>query len=85
MKKYAISYDLNKQNKNYDGLISEIKNFNYIEVMKSMWFVKTNFSAYEIYSKLKPQIDNNDFLFISEITSDHMGFLRSEVVNWLKS
>lgn len=83
MKNYAISYDLNKQDKNYDGLYETIKNFNYYHVMDSVWFIKTNFTAQEIYDKLKPQIDNNDFLFISEINSNYYGFLNKDVWNWL--
>jgi hypothetical protein len=84
MKYYAISYDLNKQDKNYDGLYDAIKNFNYYHVMDSVWFIKTNFTSLEVYNKLKPQIDTNDFLFVSEINSNYYGFLQKDVWNWLK-
>ena len=51
--------------------------------MDSVWFIKTNFTVAEIYNKLKPQIDNNDYLFISEITSNYYGYLNQDVWNWL--
>lgn len=84
MKYYSISYDLNKQGKNYEGLYEAIKNFDYYHVMDSVWFIKTNFTALEIYNKLKPQIDADNFLFVSEINSNYYGFLQKNVWNWLE-
>lgn len=83
MKKYCITYDLNKSDKNYEGLYEAIRNFDYFHVMDSVWFIKTNFTVTEIYNKLKPQIDSNDYLFISEITSNYYGYLNKDVWNWL--
>ena len=85
MKNYCITYDLNKSDKNYDGLYTAIKIFNNVHVMDSVWFVKTNLKANQIYDKLKPEIDNNDNLFICEITYDHSGWLSKSVWDWLKS
>lgn len=85
MKNYCITYDLNKSDKNYDGLYTAIKIFNNVHVMDSVWFVKTNLNANQIYDKLKPEIDNNDNLFICEITYDRSGWLSKSVWEWLKS
>lgn len=85
MKHYCITYDLNKSDKNYEGLYSAIKTFNNIHVMDSVWFVKTNLNANEIYDKLKSEIDNNDNLFICDITFDYSGWLSKSIWNWLKS
>lgn len=85
MKNYCITYDLNKSDKNYDGLYTAIKVFNNVHVMDSVWFVKTNLNASQIYDKLKPEIDNNDNLFICEITYDNFGWLPKSVWDWLKS
>ncbi len=85
MKKYCITYDLNKSDKNYDGLYNVIKTFNYIHVMDSVWFIKTDFNANQIYDKLKPEIDSNDNLFICDITCEHSGWLSKSVWNWLNS
>lgn len=85
MKNYCITYDLNKSDKNYDGLYTAIKIFNNVHVMDSVWFVKTNLNANQIYDKLKPEIDNNDNLFICEITYDRSGWLSKSAWEWLKS
>lgn len=85
MKNYFITYDLNKPDKDYDGLYTAIKTFNNVHVMDSVWFVKTNFNASEIYNKLKPEIDDNDNLFISDITYDRTGWLPKSVWDWLNS
>ena len=45
MSKYCISYDLNENHKDYDGLISAIKDYNYIKALYSTWFVKSNDTA----------------------------------------
>lgn len=86
MKKYLISYDLNKADKNYDGLIDAIKDYNYIKVLRSAWAIETNLSAESIYNSLKPYIDDNDYLFIVEInTNNEQGWLRKDIWNWLQN
>lgn len=85
MTKYVISYDLNKADKNYDGLISKIKTYNNIKAIKSMWFIKTNDSSESIYNKLKLEIDNNDYLFIGEINNNCYGWLSKDVWTFLNS
>lgn len=83
MKNYCITYDLNLSNKNYDGLYDAIKEFNYFHVMDSVWFIKTSFNSTEIYNKLKSQIDDNDSLFICEITYDRSGWINKKAWDWL--
>lgn len=86
MKKYLISYDLNKADKNYDGLIDAIKSYNYIKVLRSAWAIKTNSSAESIYNSLKPYIDDNDYLYIVEInTYNEQGWLRKDIWDWLQN
>lgn len=74
MSKYCISYDLNENHKDYDGLISAIKEYNYIKALYSTWFVKSNDTAQDIYNHLKPYIDNDDHLFVIKVDpSDKQG------------
>jgi hypothetical protein len=82
-KKYCISYDLNRPGQDYSDLIKAIKSYEFVEVMKSGWFVKSTNSAQQIYDHLRRYIDDNDFLFISEITSNMSGWLKKNVVEWL--
>ena len=83
MKKYIITYDLNKPGQDYESLINEIKRYNWIKVMKSTWFVKSSKSAQEIYTHLRRYIDDSDRIFISEITRNHAGWLNNAVWQWL--
>lgn len=82
--RYQISYDLNKE-KNYDKLYDGIKSYvDYHKALLSTWFVSTNVSADQIYQKLKPLIDDNDNIFISEINTNYMGYLPKDAVEWLR-
>ncbi len=83
IKKYIITYDLNKPGQDYTTLINEIKKYDFIKVMESTWFVKSIKSADEISNSLKRFIDNNDRLFVSEITSNCQGWLDKRVWEWL--
>lgn len=84
MYKYCVSYDLNKNDKDYDGLIDAIKDYPNIKALYSTWFVKSNDSATTIYNHLKPYIDNNDHLFVIEVvTSNEQGWMPKKVWDWL--
>ena len=86
MKKYCISYDLNENHKDYDGLISAIKDYNYIKALYSTWFVKSTSSATDIYNHLQPFIDNDDRLFVVEIdTPNRQGWMSKNVWDWLNN
>ena len=86
MKKYCISYDLNKSDKNYDGLISAIQQYDCIKALYSTWFVKSNSSASDIYYNLKQYIDSNDHIFVIEVnTSNEQGWMPKSVWDWLNN
>lgn len=85
IKKYIITYDLNKPGQDYESLLDGIRTYNHIKVMKSVWFVKTNRTVNEIYNHLRALIDSSDRLFISEITENHAGWLDERVITWLNS
>lgn len=85
MKKYSVSYDLNKDNKNYDGLYSAIQSYPAMRALDSTWFIKTDSSASDIYKHLSSEIDKDDSIFISEINSNRQGYLSEKIWNWLKS
>lgn len=86
MYKYCISYDLNKSDKNYDGLIEAIKEYSNIKALYSTWFVKSNKSASQIYNDLKGYIDSNDHLFVIEVeASNKQGWMPESVWKWLNN
>lgn len=81
--RYQISYDL-KKDKDYPKLYEGIKSYgDYCSALLSMWFIATDQTASQIYNKLKPLIDTDDHIFISEINANHMGYMPKEAVEWL--
>lgn len=63
---FSISYDLNKQDKDYAGLFFKIPELgDCIKPLKSMWLVASDkLTVDSIYEALLPFIDSNDFLFV---------------------
>ena len=53
--------------------------------MESVWLVafSSAVTAQNIYDKIRPHIDNNDFLLIVEVTnSNRQGWLAKDVWKW---
>lgn len=84
MKDFIIDYDLNQEGQNYPKLISAIKEFNYHELCKSSWVIKSDLTCKEIREKLKQYIDDNDKLFVAEI-SDWSSTGLKNTANWLNN
>ena len=87
-KLFLISYDLRHINKDYSKLYDAIKSEgDWQHPLESTWMVKTDNSvlANTIYEHLRPCIDENDSLFIVEITAqDSQGWLAKSFWEWLK-
>lgn len=83
MKNFIIDYDLNKDGQDYSKLISAIKDFNYHELCKSSWVIKSDLSAKEIRDILLKHIDNNDNLFVAEIS--HWASYGIKAADWLNN
>ncbi|CAG9714684.1 conserved hypothetical protein [Clostridium neonatale] len=78
---FVISYDLNKPAQKYNELyklIETISNNNCIHILESTYIIKSTKSSKEIYEFLASALDNNDELFISEVTNNHYGQLKSD-------
>jgi hypothetical protein len=64
MKSYLVTYDLIKR-KDYPELIKALEGFStYWHCLGSVWIVKSNNTASEIYNYLKPHIDSDDKLIV---------------------
>lgn len=83
--KYMINYDLNKAGKNYDGLHEVIRSFPYYHALDSGWFIKTTLSAQQVYDKLAPKIDADDYLLVSEVNANRQGYLKPTAWEFLNS
>jgi hypothetical protein len=80
-----INYDLKQPGKDYEELFKAIKNIdsNPFHALKSSWFVNSVLSASKIFESLKPHIDANDHLIVTEITSNYYGCSDGDLWTWL--
>lgn len=69
MASYIVTYDLCGRDKDYSTLIENIKKYScWAHITESTWFIKTSQSAKVIIDNLKKNMDENDRLFVAELT-----------------
>lgn len=85
MKIYLISYDLHTSGQNYTLLYDAIKAYeDWQHPMESLWAIYTNEDANTIYDKLRSKIDNNDSIFVVQMSSsDRQGWLPKSFWQWI--
>lgn len=83
IKIYIVTYDLNKPGQDYKELYKAIESYKSIRAMDSTWFIKSSKTAQQISDDLLKHIDENDYLFVGEITSNRQGWMDEKVWNWL--
>ena len=82
---YSVSYDLNNQGKNYDGLYDALKKTDYNHILDSTWLISTSETAQQISDRLRTQLDNDDHIFVSKVNSgQYQGWLPKTVWEWIK-
>lgn len=84
---YSISYDLREPGADYDTLYDTIKSApGWAHAMDSLWFIKTTESVDTWSTKLRRVMDENDWLFVSDITGQsRQGWMEKEIWDWLDS
>lgn len=82
---YSISYDLNTPSQKYQDLYDAIEGYDNYKILKSHYLVYTNSNAEQIYNKLKPIIDENDRIFVSEVNSNRYGWLAKKAWDWINA
>lgn len=83
---YLITYDLNKPRQNYAGLYEAIKELGaWWHYLDSTWIVDTSLNSSQIYDRIHPTMDSNDYLLIIRVTRDYKGWLKQEAWDWLNS
>ena len=86
MTKYLISYDLNKHDKNYAGVIEAIKNASngvWCKPLESVWLIQSSLSATQISDRIKLAADANDRWLVNEITNNRQGWLSPEIWDYI--
>ncbi len=76
---YMITYDLNQKGQQYENVIAAIKEASsgvWCSFWKSSYLIKSNLpTADEVFNRIKPYLDANDTLFVTEITDNYQGWL----------
>ncbi len=64
-----ISYDLRAPGRNYDKVFEIIRSYKVFgKLTESTWFVKTDETCVQLRDKLLKHMDNNDRIFVAELT-----------------
>ena len=74
-----ITYDLNKPEKDYTGLLEEIKKYDWAILSKSSYIIETKESPSNVYEKLKPHLDSDDSLCIIEVKNNRKVFFLTQL------
>lgn len=75
---YVISYDLRRQ-RNYDGLLKQLGDWNCKRILKSLWLAELNGPAAAVRDALVQHVDGDDGLFVIEVfTNSDWAFTRVE-------
>ena len=69
MSSKIVEYDLRQTDRNYDALYNAIKGYGtWAHVTESTWFIKTDETCVQVRDKLMELMDNNDRLFVGELS-----------------
>ncbi|EYT95160.1 hypothetical protein [Enterococcus mundtii] len=81
MKSYVLSYDLHPPGQKYQKVVETIESWNcsHIKPLESFWLINTSMTAEQMRDSLKKHaLDDNDLIFVTEIGTDHSGWLYTE-------
>jgi hypothetical protein len=84
---YLITYDLNKEGKDYNTLYDKIKSLGqWFHPLESVWFLKSTLdNVNEISEQLRTTMDNNDHIFVVDISNQkRQGWLPKTAWEWLR-
>lgn len=84
---YIITYDLKLPGRDYSIVYESIKALGkWQHPLESVWVVYTGFNAQAIYDRLRPNIDNNDHLYINKLDpDDQQGWMVKSFWEWFNS
>jgi hypothetical protein len=83
-KAYAINYDLKAPGRDYSGLYEEIKkSLGWWHYLESTWIIVTSETPDQIWNRLEPHIDKNDYLLIIEVRDNVQGWLPKDAWGWI--
>jgi hypothetical protein len=85
---YIISYDLNKKDKDYEGVYDAIKkasNGVWCHYLDSTWIIKSSYpNANDISNLINKHLDSNDRCFVCELKENYSGWLTEEQWKYIR-
>jgi len=82
---FVVSYDLSKPDRDYSGLIEELKKspgwWHYLE---STWLIQTDETATQLYKRLADKIDRDDSILVIQAGKDRQGWLPEKAWEWIR-
>jgi CRISPR-associated endonuclease Cas2 len=85
---YVITYDLNKEESSadYKPLIDRLEQLNCHRYQASSWLGDLNNTAKEVHDHLKTYLDDDDALWVSEVTKNYAhSKSKAGTTPWLKA
>ncbi len=81
---YSINYDLKAPGRDYSGLFEAIKQSpKWWHFLDSTWIVVTEENVGQVWERLAPHIDRNDYLLVIEVRATSQGWLPKEAWDWI--
>jgi hypothetical protein len=82
---YIVTYDLNAPGRDYEPLLTAIRNYTHCKCLKSAFFIDTTDAAATIRDKMKALIDKNDTLYVMELQKHWASNRSMACADWLKA
>lgn len=82
-----VSYDLYSPGQNYQAVIDEVKALgDWAKIHKSLWYVKSSYSAAAAVDRIWAKMDRNDSVFVVDTTNIHAAWqnLSDEVTKYIQ-
>jgi hypothetical protein len=84
---YMITYDLDSPGQKYEDVIKAIKDssLSWCTYWKSSYLIKSNLTSDQICNNIKPYLDGNDRLMVTEAsTTNYQGWLSDKQWKYIK-
>lgn len=86
MKVYSINYDLKAPGRDYTKLYEAIKaTGKWWHYLESTWLVVANETSQQIWNRIAPNIDKNDFILIIAVNRESHGWLPKDAWDWINA
>ena len=64
---YSVAYDLQRPGQNYPDLLRYLRSLESHHAQRSLWFVSTNMTVFQLRDACQRYIDTTDLLFVSQM------------------